>query len=73
MVFRSCDVEDLTRKVEWLLLHPGEMRKMRLAAARTMQNVWSPKNAARNFLQLVDDLKNGRECSVVEGPGSRDD
>ena len=73
MVFRSCDVEDLTRKAEWLLLHPGEMRKMRLAAARTMQNVWSPKNAARNFLQLVDDLKNGRECSVVEGPGSGDD
>lgn len=72
MVFHSGDVESLTRKVEWLLLHPREMGEMRRNAVRTMQEVWSPANAARNFLRLVDDLENHRECSVVEGPGSRD-
>ena len=41
-------------------------------AVSTMQEIWSPRNAARQFLQLVGDLENGRECSVMEGPGSKE-
>ena len=36
-----------------------------------MQNVWSPANAAKNFLQLVDDLQHGRDTSITEGPCSK--
>lgn len=72
MVFHSCNVDSLTEQVEWLLTHPAEMREIQQAAVDTMQNVWSPKNAARNFLQLVEDLKMKRPCSVAFGPGSKD-
>lgn len=72
MIFKSCNVDSLTEQMEWLLNHPQEMKKMQQAAMNTMQNVWSPKNAAHNFLQLVDDLENKRECSVLEGPGAKD-
>ena len=72
MIFKSCNVESLTEQVEWLLNHPFEMNRIQQAAIETMQNVWSPKQAARNFLQLVNDLQNNRECSVKDGPGSLD-
>ena len=72
MVFKSCDVDSLTEQAEWLLDHPQEMKIMQQAAIDTMYKVWSPKNAAHNFLKLVDDLQNNRECSVMEGPGSKD-
>jgi len=72
MIFKSCDVDSLVEQVEWLFLHPMEMKRMQQAAIDTMQNVWSPRCAARNFLQLVDDLQNHRGCSIKVGPGSSD-
>lgn len=70
-VFKSADLESLTAKVEYLLNHPEEMRRMAINGYYTMRNVWSPQNAARNLLQLIDDLQNGRDTSVVEGPCSK--
>lgn len=72
LVFRSCQVDSLVEEAEWLITHPQEMRRMQRAAVSTMQKMWSPRNAARQFLQLVGDLENGRECSVKEGPGSKE-
>lgn len=72
LVFRSCQVDSLVEEAEWLITHPQEMRRMQRAAVSTMQEMWSPRNAARQFLQLVGDLENGRECSVMEGPGSKE-
>ena len=72
LVFRSGQVDSLVEEAEWLITHPQEMRRMQRAAVSTMQEIWSPRNAARQFLQLVGDLENGRECSVMEGPGSKE-
>lgn len=72
LMFRSCQVDSLVEEAEWLITHPQEMRRMQRAAVSTMQEIWSPRNAARQFLQLVGDLENGRECSVMEGPGSKE-
>ena len=72
LVFKSCDVDSLTEQAEWLLNHPQEMRRMQQVASDTMHNVWSPKNAAHNFLKLVDDLKTKGKCSIEKGPGSKD-
>ena len=38
---------------------------------KTMRDVWSPKNAAINFLQLVEDIQQGRDCSIEDGPCSK--
>ena len=69
-MFESGDVNSLTAKVEWLLNHDDEMKQMELNARNTMVEVWSPKNAAKNFLQLLRDLQFVRSCSVKSGPAS---
>lgn len=64
-------LDDLTEKVAWLLDNKDRMKEMQRKAVRTMQEVWSPKRAAQNLLQLIDDLQNGRGNSIKEGPCSK--
>lgn len=68
--FRSGSVTSLFERVVWLAEHRDELAAMRQRALDTMR-LWSPENAARSLLQLIDDLQNGRECSVKEGPCSK--
>lgn len=64
-------LDELTEKVAWLLDNKERMKEMQRKAVRTMQEVWSPKRAALNLLQLIDDLQNGRGTSMKEGPCSK--
>ena len=70
-IFKSEDLNSLTEKVEWLLNNPNERMRMRVNACNTMRNLWSPANAAKSFIQLIDDLQNGRDVSIKEGPCSK--
>lgn len=69
--FKTCNINDLTEKVCWLLDNPNELKNMKLNAQKDMIDIWSPKNAALSLLKLVDDLRNGRECSIKFGPCSK--
>ena len=64
-------LDSLCEKVEWLLEHPEERKQMRMNAREVMTNVWSPRKAAEALLKLIDDLKNGKETSIKEGPCSK--
>lgn len=64
-------LDDLTEKVAWLLDNKDRMKEMQRAAFLTMYNTWSPKRAAQNLLQLIDELQNGRGTSIKEGPCSK--
>ncbi len=70
-IFKSCNLDSLTEKVEWLLNNPKERYRLAVNGYNTMKNVWSPANAAKNLLRLIEDLRNGRENSVKEGPCSK--
>lgn len=69
--FESEDVNSLCEKVEKLLNNQELMHRMQDEARNTMVELWSPKKAASALLQLIDDLQNGRECSIKEGPCSK--
>lgn len=69
--FKSCNADSLTEKVEWLLTHPTELRQMQKNAYKRMRDMWSPKKGAEAFLKLIDDLQNGRDSSIAEGPCSK--
>lgn len=71
MVFKSGDVDSLTRCVKELLNNPSLLDSIRHNAVKTLQTMWSPAVAARNLLQLIDDLQNGRSCSIEKGPCSK--
>lgn len=71
MIFKSGDVDSLTRCVKELLDNSSLLDSIRHNAVKTMRTMWSPKVAARNLLQLIDDLHNGRGCSIEKGPCSK--
>lgn len=72
LIFRSGNMESLTEKVEWLLEHPKERTILSNNAITTMQEVWSPKNAAESFLELVNYIQEGRlkDYHKMKGPAS---
>lgn len=74
LTFRSCDVNSLERVVCDILDHKEKLRTMSEAAVDSMHRIWSPQNAARNFMELAQyalDDKLG-EYSRLEGPTSWD-
>ena len=71
MIFKSEDVDSLTDCVRTLIENRSLLEDIRHNAVATMQTMWSPAVAARNLLKLIDDIKNGRACSIKEGPCSK--
>ena len=72
LIFKSRDLDSLEKKVVYLIEHPNERARMVKNAYRTMREVWSPENAARQFLQLVEALKAKDELLIPSyGPGSK--
>ncbi len=71
LVYRSGSVKSLTRQLEKLLQTPSLQKKYGTAAYRQMEKLWNPKVAAANVLKLAECLKNGKECSIEDGPCSR--
>lgn len=70
-VFKSGDLNSLCEKVEWLLDNPDRRIAMAKSAYRTMHDIWSPHNAAKSLLKLIDDIQNGRDTTITEGPCSK--
>lgn len=70
-IFKSEDVESLTEKVEWLINNPEDRKRLAINGYHTMKNLWSPTNAAKNLLQLIDDIKKGHDTTILEGPCSK--
>lgn len=69
--YRSKDVDSLFEKVKFLLEHEQVRRQMGIQAYYSIKEIWSPRIAAHNFLQLIDDLDNERDTSIKEGPCSK--
>ncbi len=69
--FKSKNLESLYDKVIKLIESPNLRKAMAIQAYHDMVNIWSPKAAAKNLLQLIDDLQHGRETSIMNGPCSK--
>lgn len=72
LIFRSESLESLEAQVCHLIDDPEFRRKIALNAYNTMRNLWSPQNAARQFMSLVDGIINNDEALIpTAGPGSK--
>ena len=69
--FNNLNSDSLTENAKWLIEHPAELEQMKKQAYTTMRDVWSPRKAAEALLKLIDDLKNGRDTSILTGPCSK--
>lgn len=70
-IFTSRDSGSLTERIRQLLENRLQLQRMRINAKTTIANLWNPVNAAKALLRLIDDLQNGRECSIDDGPCSK--
>lgn len=70
MVFKSEDLDSLTQKVCYLLDNPSMRLEMAKKAIHTMREVWSPANAAKRFVELVQKLLDDDVTPYTDGPCS---
>lgn len=64
-------ISSLYTQVKYLLDNSEECKRMGENARRNVQQVWSPANAAKSLLTLIDDLQIGKDTSIAEGPCSK--
>lgn len=64
-------LDSIYKKVEYLLTHPQECKQMQHNAEVVIKQMWSPDVAAKRFLALVQELKNGNETPFLSGPCSK--
>lgn len=64
-------LDDMEKKVFKVLEDKGKMRIMQKNAVEHINRLWSPRRAAENLLQLIEELKNGHGTPIVEGPCSK--
>lgn len=72
LIFKSENLDSLEEIVIELLDNPVKRAELSVNARRTMMNTWSPQNAARHFLLLVESIINNNESEIPSaGPCSR--
>lgn len=70
LLFQSGKVDSLYEKVVYLLKHPVLRQQMAGQGYKDMLRLWNPKHAAESLVWLIEDIRAGRETSILEGPCS---
>lgn len=69
--FRSKDVASLFTVVKDLIDDPVKRQELAVEAYNTISTTWSPANAAKNLLLLIQALQEGNDTPVKDGPCSK--
>lgn len=72
LIFRSCNLNSLENKVVSLFENRLLLESIKKEGLITLQNIWSPRNAAVNLINLIYHILDQRldDYSLTEGPGS---
>lgn len=70
LLFKTNNIEDLTSKVIQLLDNDAFRFTIAKKAYLTMRDLWSPKNAAKQFINLAESILLGKKIIPDEGPCS---
>jgi glycosyltransferase involved in cell wall biosynthesis len=73
LIFKSESIDALVSQVEVLIKDRVLCDRLARNAYQSMLEVWSPKNAAINFINLASSLMLGKEKLIAEGPCSKAD
>lgn len=72
LIFKSEDIDSLEKNVTYLLDNPSRRIEIAKNAILTMRSVWSPKNASKSFLELVEALTTKNSALIPKnGPCSK--
>lgn len=70
-LFDSNNIESAYEKIKWLIENPDKIFDLQRNAYDSMKRLWNPKCAAENLLTLINNIKQGNDTSIKEGPCSR--
>ena len=71
LIYHNDSIDELYQKTKEILDDEGQSSKLGKNAYNTMINMWNAKNAAERFLNLAEELKNNKKCTLYEnGPCS---
>ena len=69
LIYQDGNIDDLYKKVKWLLDHSAERARMGEAAYRTMTEEWNAENAAKRFLALAEAILEGNTHPTLFAEG----
>lgn len=70
-IFKSCDLDSLEEKIEYIIKQPEKRIEMSKNAYRTIEDIWSPRNAAKQLLNLINAIQlNDSSLVPISGPCS---
>lgn len=70
MIYQDQNLQSLLEKT-LLMLDDNSRDSIRINAYKTLHDIWSPKNAAENFIKLAKSAMNGDIIPAKEGPCSK--
>lgn len=68
IIFKSGDVDDLYKKVQYLIDNPYKRKEIGLNAYKTMTQTWNSGNIVKNLIDLVDAIEHSKDFSNISGP-----
>jgi len=70
MIYKSESLKSILQQTEKLFLNKSLREELGTNAYKTLKNVWSPENAAKNFLRLANSKLHGEKLMIDRGPCS---
>lgn len=70
LIFNNRSIDSLYTKVKYLIDNPNVCKTLASQGCNDMIEMWSPKCAARNLLQLIDNLPKTNKSPIIQGPCS---
>lgn len=71
LIFKSEEIDSLYEKVKFLIDNEGERNRMSINGYKSMRDIWSPKNAAQSLILLIENLMQGNDTPILDGPCSK--
>ena len=69
-IYRCGNIDEMSERVSCLIDNPDIVFQMAKNAYLNLNQIWSPKNAARRFLELSQAILNNSENPYIDGPCS---
>lgn len=69
LIYKSGNVNDLYKKVKYLLDNPAKTKELGLAAYSTCLIQWNPENAAKRFYALAQAILKGQDTKSLYSDG----
>ena len=72
LIYKSGNVDDLFNKTKFLLDNQETRSQIGYKAYETLATTWNAECATERLLQLIEDIKNGKDSRFIDGPCSKD-